>query len=103
MGAVDTIESVAAGTKTTVPQAISLSASGDVRYYVDLPDGVADTSGDLSIWVRQGQGAYDRTVYDGIAYDNVAASVPTVPEPSTFALAALGLLGLGWFGWRKRK
>lgn len=26
-----------------------------------------------------------------------------VPEPSTFALAALGLLGLACFGWRKKK
>ena len=29
--------------------------------------------------------------------------VPPVPEPSTFALATLGLLGLGWCGRRRRR
>ena len=26
-----------------------------------------------------------------------------IPEPSTFILAVLGLLGLGWYGWRQRR
>ena len=26
-----------------------------------------------------------------------------VPEPSTLLLATIGLLGLGWYGWRRRK
>ena len=26
-----------------------------------------------------------------------------VPEPSTFVLAGMGLLGLAYFGWRKRR
>lgn len=28
---------------------------------------------------------------------------PAVPEPSTYAMAALGLIGLGAYGWRKRQ
>jgi len=55
----------------------------------------------------------DSGVWTGIANDaeyqfdqstgalSVTAEV-TVPEPSTFALAALSLIGLGWFGWRRR-
>jgi len=30
-------------------------------------------------------------------------TLTVAPEPSTFALAAFGLLGLGWFGCRRRK
>ena len=40
----------------------------------------------------------------GAATGLLAADVnAAVPEPSTFALAALGLLGLAFFSWRKRK
>jgi len=28
---------------------------------------------------------------------------PVIPEPATFLIWALGLLGLGWYAWRKRK
>lgn len=36
--------------------------------------------------------------------DGVVTTAPSaVPEPSTFVLAAFGLLGLAFFGWRKRK
>lgn len=32
-----------------------------------------------------------------------ASQSSTVPEPCTFALATLGLMGLAWLGWRKRR
>jgi len=30
-------------------------------------------------------------------------SALVIPEPSTFTIWALGVLGLGWYAWRKRK
>ena len=62
----------------------AVTPSGDVRYYVTLPDAATDASGDLSVWVRQGAGANNRTVYDGIAYDNVPLG--PVPTPDHFAV-----------------
>jgi hypothetical protein len=40
-------------------------------------------------------------VFDNVTLDVAAGAV--VPEPGTLALAALGLLGLGWFGRRRRR
>jgi len=39
----------------------------------------------------------------GTSYDDVIGVIPAVPEPSTFLLAGLGLMGLVWCGRRKRK
>ena len=41
------------------------------------------------------------TFIDDIRIESVEATAP-IPEPSTLALFAIGLTGLGFFGWRRR-
>lgn len=41
--------------------------------------------------------------YNYLNGNQIALTAAAVPEPSTFALAALGLFGLAFFGWRKKK
>lgn len=50
------------------------------------------------IEVRLGAGSGFAFGIDNIVFN----STPAVPEPSTYAMAVLGLLGLGLFGWRRR-
>ncbi|MBK1880788.1 PEP-CTERM sorting domain-containing protein [Luteolibacter pohnpeiensis] len=69
--------------------------SADTRYWVSLPDVTTDETGTFYVWINIGDGANDRAVYDGLAYNNVA-----IPEPS--AVALLSLVGLG-FGMRRRR
>jgi len=49
-------------------------------------------------------GYYLDYAYSGNQVALVSETAATaIPEPSTFTIASLGLLGLAWFGWRKRK
>lgn len=52
------------------------SASADIRYFASLPNGTTDAGGNLRIWVREGTGTDNRTVYDGIGFNNTPLSPP---------------------------
>ena len=67
-----------------------------------LPDAMTDANGNLSVWVRQGTGAGNRTVYDGIAFNDEPLA-GEIPEPATMGLLALAVCGLGGYVKRRRK
>jgi len=69
-------------------------------------DGIPQASG---TWGRLGHATADHTSAffgsnvnaNGLLF--VPASTDVIPEPSTFAIWALGLLGLGWYARRRRR
>jgi|GEM_PF-1346569 len=83
------------------------SMIGDLWQIVDTGDGLDVNYGDTFSVINFTEEGTDRwTLFAGdlkYQYDEMtgALSVVPIPEPSTFILAALGLLGLGWFR-RKR-
>jgi len=90
----------------TAPSTMTLITGGDVDPLQSISvmmDGIPltpGTEGSLLVgeYFLAGTGSSD----DLVLSVNVESS-NVVPEPSTFALAALGLLGLGWFGWRRKR
>ena len=71
---------------------VSVDLSGDL--YQNLTDQTVSF-----IWNTNTSGAID---LDTIRVYGVAAAV-VVPEPSTLVLSTLGLLGLAFVGWRRRR
>lgn len=53
--------------------------------------------------VQGGLGGSPGTVNDVVLKFTAVSAVPAVPEPSTYALALLGLVGLVLMAWRRRK
>jgi len=70
---------------------MTLAASSPLARYVKLSFDGGDHGGGI-----------EKYMLDEISINGSAPSA-AVPEPSTFALAAVGLLGLGIFGRRRRK
>jgi len=87
---------------TTYELLASLTGTGEVGG-VDFDEAFMDALGN-TLSIPLGQPTRVRLLVDGrVAVDTMvtAGAGQVVPEPSTFALAALGLLGL--VGWRRRR
>ncbi|NQT41149.1 MAG: PEP-CTERM sorting domain-containing protein [Planctomycetes bacterium] len=72
--------------------------SDTTNYFTDF-SATSDGLGGLTLVTGPHSGGRSIQMLNG--FEVVATQA--VPEPSTFALAALGLLGLGWFGQRRKR
>jgi len=65
----------------------------------DLASLVGSVGADLTIQLGVGRGASGAQSQ----FDDVSLSSEVIPEPSTLVLAAMSLLGLAFYGWRRRR
>lgn len=93
----------------TLVGVVDAGASSNLRETDSLTDALFDTSiisfmadGTNATILYTGESTSDYLALSGLQLQGVSAA-NVVPEPGTFALATLGLLGLTWFGWRKKK
>lgn len=64
---------------------------------------VAAGSGSGNLGIRLSEtGPFGQTMYDAVRLETVGNSTPTVPEPATLTLLAIGGCGAGIYGSRKR-
>ena len=91
-GAFLTIEG---GTKTTSGDNGG-SAFVDGNSYIRY-DGLTSSSGQIVVTFSNGPEGIG--IFNGFQIENLAV----VPEPSTLILSVLGLMSLGFIGWRRRR
>ena len=79
---------------------------------VAVPHNISDSSNAAVLYFGaiSSDNPFDRVTISNIGamteafgYDDMTVAVNVVPEPSTFLLLGTGILGLAFYGWRKRK
>jgi len=90
---------------TLVFSELALARNAVDSQIITLDDPMYKNLTDQSVsfyWYASGQGSGDIDI-DTIIVNGEIRDAAAIPEPGTFALAALGLLGLAWFGRRRRR
>ena len=78
----------------------SVTAHSQFHFHEDLTS-IANLNNQPAIFLRLTAQAAASSVLGTDRVDNV--SISTVPEPTTFALATFGLVGLAVWGWRRKR
>jgi hypothetical protein len=77
-------------------------APGGITYYESLVGNIDAVGGKISVDITEYAGVFPggaRTYYDGLSYEQTAV----IPEPSSLLLAVIGLLGLTFATFRRRR